>query len=71
MIIEGRTTAKATIWVYTDTEGRKLGQRTGLETPVVHAVNDECSYLEIFRYQANALSTPPEKYNRKVETQRN
>ena len=71
LIIEGRSKAKAIIWVYTDTEKRKLGQRTGLDTPVVHAVNDECSYLEIFRYQANALSTPPEKYNRKIEIQRN
>ena len=71
LIIEGRPIAKAIIWVYTDTEKRKLGERTGLETPVVHAVNDECSYLEFFRYQANALSTPPEKYNRKIEIQRN
>lgn len=66
--------AKAIIWVYTDTEKRKLGQRTGLDTPVVHAVNDECSYLENFRYifeAANALSTPPEEYNRKIEIQRN
>jgi hypothetical protein len=46
LIIEGRPKAKAIIWVYTDTEKRKLGERTGLETLVVHAVNDECSYLD-------------------------
>jgi len=46
LIIEGRPKAKAIIWVYTDTEKRKLGEQTGLETPVVHDVNDECSYLD-------------------------
>ena len=72
MIIEGTTKAKAIIWVYTDTEKRKLGEQTGFETLVVHAVNNECSLLDIkFRSLAYALSTPPEKYNRKVETQRN
>ena len=33
--------AKATTWVYTDAEGRKRGEQTGLDTLVVHAVNDE------------------------------
>ena len=33
--------AKATFWPITDAEGRKRGERTGLETLVVHAVNDE------------------------------
>ncbi len=28
-------------WVFSDAEGRKLGERTGLDTPVVLAVNDE------------------------------
>jgi hypothetical protein len=32
--------AKAPCWVCTDTEGRKLGERKGLDTPVVLAVND-------------------------------
>jgi hypothetical protein len=32
--------AKATFWTVTDTEARKLGERTGLDTPVVLAVND-------------------------------
>ena len=34
--------AKATVWSVTDTEARKLGEQTGLDTLVVHAVNDEC-----------------------------
>jgi len=46
LIIEGRTNAKAVIWVYTDIEKRKLGEQTGLDTPVVQAVNDECSHLD-------------------------
>ena len=33
--------AKATIWTATDTEARKRGGQTGLDTLVVHAVNDE------------------------------
>ena len=33
--------AKATFWPNTDAEGRKRGERTGLDTLVVHAVNDE------------------------------
>ena len=28
-------------WVFSDAEARKLGERTGLDTPVVLAVNDE------------------------------
>ena len=33
--------AKATFWTKTDTEARKHGEQTGLDTLVVHAVNDE------------------------------
>ncbi len=32
--------AKATSWPDPDTEARKLGEQTGLDTPVVLAVND-------------------------------
>ncbi len=32
--------AKATCWSNTDAEERKRGEQTGLDTPVVHAVND-------------------------------
>ena len=33
--------AKAALWIFSDAEARKLGERTGLDTPVVLAVNDE------------------------------
>ncbi len=33
--------AKATPWAITDAEVRKRGEQTGLDTLVVHAVNDE------------------------------
>ena len=33
--------AKAVVWANTDTEVRKRGEQTGLDTLVVHAVNDE------------------------------
>jgi hypothetical protein len=33
--------AKAVFYPETDAEARKRGERTGLDTPVVHAVNDE------------------------------
>ena len=32
--------AKAALWSITDAEVRKLGEQTGLDTPVVLAVND-------------------------------
>jgi hypothetical protein len=32
--------AKAATWDGTDAEERKHGYQTGLDTPVVHAVND-------------------------------
>ncbi len=32
--------AKATGWTNTDAEARKRGEQTGLDTLVVHAVND-------------------------------
>ena len=35
--------AKAAAWVETDVQGRKHGEQTGLDTLVVHAVNDGCS----------------------------
>ncbi len=33
--------AKAATWTATDAETRKRGEQTGLDTLVVHAVNDE------------------------------
>ena len=34
--------AKAAAWTDIDAETRKRGEQTGLDTLVVHAVNDEC-----------------------------
>ena len=64
--------AKAATWLGTDAEVRKRGEQTGLDTLVVHTVNDECWVLEFyFSAEANALSTPPGEYGRKTKTQRN
>ncbi len=66
--------AKAALWTATDAEVRKRGEQTGLDTPVVHCckrwvlgvggIDPPCA-------GANALSTPPGEYDRKVEAQRN
>ena len=39
--------AKAATWPNTDTEMRKRGDQTGLDTLVVHAVNDGYLLLEV------------------------
>ena len=41
MISEGTPEAKAAYWGFTDAEARKPGEQTGLDTPVVLAVNDQ------------------------------
>ncbi len=38
--IGGIPVAKAALWTKTDAEVRKRGEQTGLDTLVVHAVND-------------------------------
>ena len=73
--------AKATTWINTDTDRRKLGERMGLETPVVqsrkrwmlsigHLIflrkDMKCSVL----LKVNTLNIPPEEYGRKIKTQR-
>ena len=66
--------AKAPLWAGTDAEARKPGERTGLDTPVVLALNDECLVSGVIKSPgavANALSTPPGEYGRKAKTQRN
>ncbi len=65
--------AKAAHWVSSDAEARKLGERTGLDTPVVLAVNDALGRgtFHSFSAVAKVLSAPPGKYGRKAETQRN
>ena len=42
--------AKAGLWAETDAEERKRGEQTGLDTLVVHAVNDG--------YSVSRVSTP-------------
>ena len=39
--IRRNTSGKAAYWTITDAEARKRGEQTGLDTLVVHAVNDE------------------------------
>ncbi len=65
--------AKAAYWTGSDAEARKRGEQTGLDTLVVHAVNDECQLLAGLPVSgaANALSIPPGEYGRKIKTQRN
>ena len=65
--------AKAASWIKTDAEARKRGEQTGLDTLVVHAVNDECqtSCSMLFGVTPNRLSIPPGEYGRKIKTQRN
>ncbi len=65
--------AKAVLWALPDAEERKRGERTGLDTLVVHAVNvGRCvGTFHGFRAVANALSAPPGEYGRKAKTQRN
>ena len=66
--------AKAGLWASPDAEARKRGEQTGLDTPVVHAVNDGVlgvGGIDPPRAEANALSAPPGEYGRKAETQRN
>ena len=65
--------AKATDWTSIDAEVRKRGEQTGLDTLVVHAVNDEGQPLVglLTSGAANALSIPPGEYGRKIKTQRN
>ena len=66
--------AKAGHWAVTDAEERKRGERTGLDTLVVHAVNvgnEVWGLFHGFCAGANALSSPPGEYGRKAKTQRN
>ena len=65
--------AKAVLWACTDAEERKRGERTGLDTLVVHALNDAHLVWAVHSVRAvvNALSVPPREYGRKAETQRN
>ncbi len=65
--------AKAAFWLVIDADVRKRGERTGLDTLVVHALNVTLGVggSNPFGAVANALSVPPGDYGRKAETQRN
>lgn len=65
--------AKALCWTSSDAEARKPGEQTGLDTPVVLALNDgyQVADLHGFAAAAKVFSTPPGEYGRKAETQRN
>ena len=65
--------AKAARWTSSDAEARKPGEQTGLDTPVVLALNDEHQVVGFYGLTAEAkvLSAPPGEYGRKAETQRN
>ena len=66
--------AKAGSWTLTDAEARRPGERKGLDTPVVLAVNGArfgVRGIDPLRAGANALSVPPGEYGRKIKTQRN
>ncbi len=65
--------AKAAPWPGPDAEARKRGEQTGLDTLVVHALNDvrQTSGGMPLGVAANAVSAPPGEYGRKVKTQRN
>ncbi len=65
--------AKAIPWTCTDAHARKRGEQTGLDTLVVHALNDVYLLLVLdgISSEANARSRPPGEYGRKIKTQRN
>ena len=48
--------AKAILWTNTDAETRKRGEQTGLDTLVVHAVNDECYLVEVYTLSLEKLT---------------
>ncbi len=48
--------AKAAIWDNTDAEARKRGEQTGLDTLVVHALNDENWTLGTLRCSVSKLT---------------
>jgi hypothetical protein len=48
--------AKAAHWAGADAEARRRGERTGLDTPVVHAVNDVDSVWAVLTPSAPQLT---------------
>ena len=60
--------AKAAYQHNTDAQSRKYREQIGLDTLVVYTVNDDYDMFEESSAEANALSNPPGKYDRKIET---
>ena len=48
--------AKAATWTNIDTEARKRGEQTGLDTLVVHALNDANWMLGALRHAVSKLT---------------
>ena len=48
--------AKAATWTITDAEARKRGEQTGLDTLVVHALNDANWMLATLRWSVSKLT---------------
>ncbi len=66
--------AKAAFWPDTDTEARRPGEQTGLDTlgsPGGKRWALGVGGIDPSSAAANALSAPPGEYGRKAETQRN
>ncbi len=65
--------AKATTWLDTDAEARKRGEQTGLYpgSPRRKRCELDVGGVDPFGVEANALSSPPGEYGRKIKTQRN
>ena len=53
--------AKAAYWTVTDVEARKRGEQTGLDTLVVHAVNDEYQVSGDTRMKLKGIDGDPHK----------
>ena len=48
--------AKAATWANTDAEARKRGEQTGLDTLVVHALNDDNLLMGIYKSSLTELT---------------
>lgn len=48
--------AKAAFWTNTDAQARKRGEQTGLDTLVVHALNDANWTLATLRWSVSKLT---------------
>ncbi len=74
--------AKAVLWDFSDAKARKRGEQNGLDTRVVHALNNAYYAFVVYDFYfgrfprtvsatVNTLSKPPGEYGRKAKTQRN